>query len=212
MEALQWAKSHNQTVFGEVAVYHLMFNTDDYKHLKSRLKVSPAIRTPELQARLWDYVFRDGLVDTICSEHTPHLLSEKPDDVQKASSGMPGIQEARAALVTGYFESQLNEHMPLESFLVALSRLTATNVAAIFGLTQKGEIDVNKDADLVIMDINKGSEILENNLFSKCGWSPYTGRTLKGVPETTILRGKTIYSNGQFIEKPFGKYLKPGSD
>ena len=210
MEAIQWAKAHQQAVFAEAAVYHLMFNTDDYKPLGSRLKVSPAIRKPETQRRLWEYVFRDGLVDTICSEHTPHLLSEKPDDIQKASSGMPGIQEARAALITGYFESGLSDHLPVEAFLVKLSNLTSKNVADTFGLSQKGGIILNKDADLVIVDINKTSEIEESQLFSKCGWSPYTGKTLRGIPELTILRGKTVYRDEQFVEEPFGKHLKPG--
>ena len=211
MEAIQWAKSHQQVVFGEVAVYHLMFNTQDYKSLGSRLKVSPAIRSPETQRQLWESVFRDGLVDTICSEHTPHLLSEKPNDIQKASSGMPGIQEARAAVITGYFESEWKNQIPVESFLVKLSNLTSMNVANSFGLSQKGGIALNKDADLVIVDINKTSEIQESQLFSKCGWSPYTGKTLRGIPEMTILRGKIVYRDGQFVEEPFGNYLKPGS-
>jgi dihydroorotase (multifunctional complex type) len=208
MEALQWAKSHNQIVYGEVAAYHLMFNTDDYKHLGSRLKVSPAIRTPEKQAALWNYVFNNNLADTICSEHTPHLLTEKPNNILKASSGMPGIQEARAALITGFFDRELNNSIPVESFLVKLANLTSTNIAQIFGLISKGEIREGNDADLVIIDIVKRNAIKKDMLFSKCGWSPYEGKFLRGCPETTVLRGKIVYRNGQFIEQPSGKFLK----
>ncbi len=211
IEALQWAKSQNQIVYGEVATYHLMFNTDDYKYLGSRLKVSPAIRSPQTQTALWDYVFKENLINTICSEHTPHLLTEKPEDIKKAASGMPGIQESRAALITGFFERGLNNSISIDSFLVKLANLTSTHVAEIFGLSTKGEISLGKDADLAIIDIDDKLVIQETNLFSKCGWSPYLGKTLRGFPEMTMLRGKIIYRDGKFIEEPSGKCLQHSS-
>lgn len=207
MEALQWAKSQGQIVYGEVAAYHLMFNTEDYESLGSRLKVSPAIRSSEKQAALWNYVFNDNLVDTICSEHTPHLLTEKPKDIRKASSGMPGIQEARAAIITGFFDRGLNNSISTESFLVKLANLTSKNIAQIFGLTSKGEIKEGKDADLVVIDLDNRSVLKQDMLFSKCGWSPYDGKYLQGIPELTILRGQTVYSYGIINEEPMGRIV-----
>lgn len=207
MDALKWAKSHGQIIYGEVAAYHLMFNTDDYKYLGSRLKVSPAIRSPETQAGLWKSILNDNTVDTICSEHTPHLLTEKPTDIRKASSGMPGIQEARAALITGFLERQLTALIPMDAFLVKLANYTSTRVAEIFGLDAKGEIASGKDADLSIIDVNSKKTLHESNLFSKCKWSPYLGKDLLGLPTTTILRGHVVYCDGQVLGGPQGKFM-----
>jgi dihydroorotase-like cyclic amidohydrolase len=120
---------------------------------------------------------------------------------------MPGIQEARAALITGFFDRGLNNSISTESFLLKLANLTSTNIAQIFGLTSKGEIREGKDADLVIIDVEKRNIIKQDMLFSKCGWSPYDGRFLRGMPDLTILRGQTVYSYGRINEEPLGRIV-----
>jgi len=95
------AKKRGLKVYGELVGYQLMFNTTDYKKYGNKIKVAPALRTPEDQAKMWDLV-RTGEIDVICSEHTPHTLEEKQGDIWKAASGTPGIQESVAVFISGW--------------------------------------------------------------------------------------------------------------
>ena len=77
--------------------------------------------------------------------------------------------------------------------------LTATNPARIFGVKNKGKIEKGYDADLVIVDMNMEKEIKNEELFTKCKWSPFNGWKLKGWPVTTIVNGNIVYNESEII-------------
>ena len=83
------------------------------------------------------------------------------------------------------------------------------NPAKIYGLyPRKGAIEVGADADIVILDMEKEQYISNQNVISKCKWTPYDGRTLKGVPEIVMVRGQIVAENGKVVGKPgFGQYI-----
>ena len=66
----------------------------------------------------------------------------------------------------------------------------------------KGHIESGYHADLVLCDLNAESEIRDEDTLGLIGWSPYAGTTVKGVPVRTILRGQTIYADGNVLAEP----------
>ena len=206
-DAIIEARKRGMTVGGEVTGYQLFFTTDDYGRLGTRIKVSPALRSPKINKELWELV-RARRVDGICSEHTPHLLSEKEGDIWKAASGMPGLQETVAAFITGWIKQYGKD--TIEEGLSVLAACASTNIAHFFGYPQKSGIAVGNDADFVIIDIDHPWTVKKENLFTKCGWSAYEGMELFGRPTATFLRGKLVHEQGAVMEKQRGQWLVKG--
>lgn len=206
LAALAWAKAQDLTVFGEAVTYHLMLNTTHYGSLGTLAKVSPPLRSPQHQEKLWKVIHEGGLIDTLCSEHTPHTLEEKQRPIRRAASGMPGIQESLPLLITAF--KQRFSQQSSEECLIKLAHLTATNVARIFALKGKGEIRIGNDADLVIVDPAKTWKIGQKALLSKCGWSAYEGWEVQGQPIATFVRGELVFYNGFIQGEPRGKMIR----
>ena len=70
---------------------------------------------------------------------------------------------------------------------------TILGTAKIFKIKDKGFIKEGFDADLTIIDLNLEKEVKNNELFAKCGWSPFDGWNLKGWPVTTVVNGSIVF-------------------
>ncbi|MEK7495346.1 MAG: dihydroorotase family protein [Patescibacteria group bacterium] len=199
------AKNRGLKVYGELVGYQLMFNINDYKKYKNKIKVCPALRTSEDQTKMWELV-RSGGIDVICSEHTPHEWETKNQpDMWKAQAGTPGIQETLPALITGWVKRFGKK--TLEEGLMRIVQYTCENPAKIFNFKGKGGIKIGNDADLVILDPDSVWEVEKSDLFSKCGWSVYEGMKLNGRPEKVYLRGEKVYENGKIIGIARGRWI-----
>jgi len=90
--------------------------------------------------------------------------------------------------------------------LVRLCQMTSTGPAEIFGLKRKGEIAPGKDADFLIVDMKEQWRLHEEDLHSKCGWSPFIDYGMKGRIRSVILRGREVCYEGKILAKPgFGR-------
>ena len=204
-DAVAYGRKNGLTVGGEVTGYQLFFTTDDYAKFGTLLKVSPALRSPKTNKELWK-MMREGVIDGLCSEHTPHTLEEKNQDVWKAVSGTPGIQETVPAFLTGWVREFGRE--TLEEGLLRLAKCSSTNIADFFGFPQKSGIAVGNDADFVIVETDKPWQVQKKDLFTKLGWSVYEGMELIGRPVATFLRGELKYENGKIVSEEYGEWLK----
>lgn len=203
-EAVEQARKKGLKVVGEAVTYQLFFNTRDYKKLGNLIKVSPTLRSPKVQEKLWQLV-KKRKVDIICSEHTPHTWQEKQADVWTAPSGMPGIQESLPAFLTEWVRRYGKNH--LEKGLKTVVRCMSFNIAKFFDFKSKGEIKIGKDADLIVIDADKSWLVRKKDLLTKCGWSVYKRKRLIGRPILSLLRGKAVYKDGKIIGKPWGKWI-----
>ena len=88
-----------------------------------------------------------------------------------------------------------------------LMNLMCENPIKIFGIKNKGFIKEGFDADFTIVDMNKTIEIKNENIESKCGWSPFNGYKFKGTPTATIVGGKIKMQDGKILGDPEGKPL-----
>jgi dihydroorotase len=162
----------------------------------------------ETKAVLWAGI-RDGTIDLIGSDHAPHTRAEKEPgwvDMWKAPSGTPQLQHYLSQLLTHVARGDLS--------LDQAVRVTSYNPARIFGLyPSKGTIEIGADADLVAVDLVAAETVRNDASISKCGWTPYDGETVTGVPIHTLVRGRWVMRDRQVIGEPgWGRCVKPHRD
>lgn len=184
IEMTRAAKLSNPGIIAETSCNYLWFCNEDYARLGSRVKCNPAVKTASDRQALRD-ALAQGLIDTIGSDHAPHLLSEKEGTYCKAPSGLPSIQQTLPVLLT----IAAQEEIPL----TRIASVFSENAAALYGLN-RGKIAIGYEADLVVFDYSKEFQVKTEDQLSKCGWTPYEGETLKGVIEAVYINGqeKTI--------------------
>ncbi len=170
------AKRCGLKVFAEAAPHHLFLNISDYQSLGSKALVNPPLRDRDDVEALWDAV-RDGTIDAIGTDHAPHSLAEKLAPYPKAPSGMPSIEFYLALLLDAASQGKIS--------LQKIVELTSERPREIFRLPKHG--------DLVLTDLEKTRTIEREMIFSKAGWSPYLGLTLKGWPVYTLCEGRLFH-------------------
>lgn len=183
IEMARAAKLSNPGIIAETSCNYLWFCNEDYTRLGSKVKCNPSVKTAEDRAAL-RAALAEGLIDTIGSDHAPHLLSEKEGTYCKAPSGLPSIQQSLPVLLTIAKE----EDIPLTRIAAVFSE----NAADLYGLNC-GRIRKGYDADLVVFDYSSEFTVEQKDQKSKCGWTPYDGMTLRGVIDSVYVNGqKTI--------------------
>ena len=181
----------------EITPQHLtIYAPGCYDKLGTYAQMNPPIRNKSHYDRLW-YAVRNNYNDTIGSDHAPHLKINKEKKYPSSPSGMPGVQTLLPVMLNHVNKGKLN--------LNQLIKLICENPVKIFGIQNKGYIKKGYDADLTIVDLSKEIEIKNENIQSKCGWSPFHGERFKGCPMATIVNGKIKMKNGKIIGEPSGK-------
>ncbi|MEM6602910.1 MAG: dihydroorotase [Pseudomonadota bacterium] len=198
MEFLSQHKGGRITV--EVLANHLTLAAPEcYEKLGSYAQMNPPIRTKDHQDGLWKAV-SDGTVDILATDHAPHTAEEKAKTYPASPSGLPGLQ----TFVTIMLDHVNNGKLSLQRFV----DLCCHAPARVFGLRHKGFIRMGYDADFTIVDMNKSFTVRNEQVKSKCGWTPFDGETYKGTPVMTILRGQLIVEDEKILSQPIGKPLE----
>ena len=182
IEMVRAAKLNNPEITAETSCNYLWFSNEDYGRLGSRLKCNPSVKTTRDREALRN-ALKEGLIDTIGSDHAPHLPEEKDNLYGKAPSGLPSIQQTLPVLLT----VAAQEDIPLERIAAVFSE----NASRIYGL-KRGVLRPGYFADIVVFDAEKEFIVRNEEQLSKCGWTPYEGETLKGVIERVYINGKTL--------------------
>lgn len=99
VEMIRAAKLHNPRITAETSANYLWFCDEDYDRLKGRVKCNPAVKGAADREALRKGL-AEGVIDTIGSDHAPHLLSEKEAPYLRCPSGLPSIQQSLAVVLT----------------------------------------------------------------------------------------------------------------
>lgn len=182
------AKKKGLKVYGEVTPHHLFLNVSDVEK-NPLLRMKPELKTKEDNEALWEGIL-DGTIDTIGTDHAPHRIEEKK---AKLTFGIPGAENSLEMMLKAVRCDKIS--------LEKLMKIMSENTAEIFGLKNKGKIAVGYDADFVIVDMTTKEIISQENVISKCGWTPYEGFEKGGKILTTIVRGNVVFNDGKFINK-----------
>ncbi len=198
-EEIDFLSQHKGNITFEITPQHLtIYAPDCYDKLGTYAQMNPPIRDKSHYERFW-YAVRNNLNDTIGSDHAPHLRENKEREYPNSPSGMPGVQTLMPVMLNHVNNEKLS--------LTQLINLVCENPVKIFGIKNKGYIKEQFDADFTIVDMNKTIEIKNENIESKCGWSPFNGFKFKGTPVITIVGGKVKMRNGTILDEPNGKPL-----
>ena len=189
VEMVRAAKISNPDITAETSCNYLWFSDEDYQRLGSKLKCNPSVKGASDRQALRE-ALSQGLIDTIGSDHAPHLESEKNGNYCKAPSGLPSVQFTLPVLLTVADQ----EDIPL----TRIASVFSEKAADIYGL-KRGRLKEGWYADLVIFDYDREFTVNKDLILSKCGWSPYEGVTLKGVVESVYLDGKEVVREGKIL-------------
>ena len=198
-QEIDFLSQHKGNITFEITPQHLtIFAPDCYDKIGTYAQMNPPIRDKSHYDKLW-YAVKNNFNDTIGSDHAPHLKKNKEKEYPNSPSGMPGVQTLMTVMLNHVNDGKLS--------LNQLINLVCENPVKIFGIKNKGFINEGFDADFTIVDMNKTIEIKNENIESKCGWSPFHGFKFKGTPVATIVGGNIKMKDGEIIGDPEGKPL-----
>ncbi len=186
-------------ITAEACIAHLMFSSEDYDSLGTKIKCNPAIKNVEDRDAL-RAALTNGLIDVVATDHAPHLLEEKVGGALKAMSGMPMIQFSLVSML------ELSDQgiLPIER----VAELMSHNPARLFHIDRRGFIREGYYADLTLVDPEANWLVGEGRYYTKCGWTPMDERTFKWKVRRTIINGSTAYADGIVVDGVRGMELK----
>ena len=187
----------DKKITAETCPHYLWFDNHDYEAKSFAIKCNPAIKSHRDKEALLQ-ALRDGLIDTIGTDHAPHLKEEKfTGDYFTSKSGFPSIQHSLDIMVN-LIEK---ERLPL------LVQLMCHNPAILYQIDRRGFIREGFYADLALVDMNVSHVISDKEEYSKCGWTPYDGITSHCRVTHTFVNGNLVFENGLFHEEDKGMRL-----
>ncbi len=203
LPVLRAARARGVDVTVETCPQYLLFTSEDMRRLGPVLRINPPVRAPGHAEALWA-ALRDGTVDMVATDHSPHTVEEKTrPDIWAAVSGFPGVETAVPLMLTEVNRGRLT----LERYVA----VSAANPARAWGLyPRKGALQVGSDADVVLVDMDREGEIRAADLHSKSRITPFEGLKVRGRPVVTIVRGRIVMREGELLGPPgWGRPVVP---
>lgn len=171
VETIRRYKSEGVEVTAEAFPHHLLFTDSDVGEYDTSFKVKPPLR-PETDRLALLQAVRDGVIDVLATDHTPHTWFEKTRDFGSAPFGMTGLETALCALHEGLIApGHLTWETLVERFSAAPRRLLGLPVPVI----QEGSA-----VNAVLFDPAREITFTPDSLKSRSHNTPFLNRTLKG--------------------------------
>ncbi len=211
LKQVREARDRGIPAFAETCPQYLFLSIDDYGEDFEGAKyvMTPPLREKWNQAELWKGLRMDDL-QVISTDHCPFCMKEQKelgrDDFSKIPNGAPGVEHRVPLIFNG---ACIEQGLSLNRFV----ELTSTAAAKMFGLfPKKGTIAVGSDADIVIFDPEREQTISVKTHHMNVDYSAYEGKTIRGVVETVLSRGRVVIEDGEYKGKPGdGRFLKRGT-
>lgn len=189
---------HEKRITAEACIHHLWFDDSFYKEKGTFIKWNPAVKAESDKLAIWEALI-DDRIDVFATDHAPHTLAEKQNTYLKAPSGGPLVQHALIALLEKVKEGKITLEKAVQK--------SAHAPATLFRIKDRGFIREGYFADLVVISPNRPYEVSKENIFYKCGWSPFEGYTFSNTIEKTFVNGNLVYDNGSICSDEIGKRL-----
>ncbi|HBK81485.1 MAG TPA: dihydroorotase [Nitrospinae bacterium] len=195
LDAIHAARERGVSIFAESCPHYFYLDTDDLKEKGPFVKFTPVLRAPEVKAGMRTYLGRD-MVNTIGTDHCPFPRAMKEagiDNIHDAPFGIPGVETTVRVMLNAVSEGLLS--------LNQLVKICCEQPARLFHLfPRKGAIQVGSDADLIVVDMDREETLRDQDIVSKCKWTPFDGMKVRGAPVMTILRGNVVMEEGEVCE------------
>jgi dihydroorotase len=200
-DEMKFLANHRDVASVEVTPQHLTLAAPEcYERLGTKAQMNPPLRPEPHRETIW-WGVTSGIADALGSDHAPHTLDEKAKSYPATPSGMPGVQTLVPIMLDHVNAGRLT--------LARFVDLTSAGPQRVFGIAGKGRIAVGYDADLTIVDLKAERVITDDWIGSKCGWTPFAGRRVRGWPVGTLVRGRLAMWEGE-VGQPQGRPVRFG--
>ena len=181
LEFVMQAKSEGLPLTCGATPHHLFLTKEDQQKLGPFGIMKPYLKSKLDQDFLWDNL---DAIDIVESDHAPHTADEKSND--PPPFGVPGLETTLSLMLTAENQGKISRRQIIEKL--------HTKPAEILGI--KPEQDTS-----IVVDMSE-YEIKNEDLKTKCGWSPFAGRKVTGKVKKVYIRGNLVYENGKILAKP----------
>ena len=190
VELVRQAKKRGVKVTAEVTPHHLTLTDEEIKNFNVAAKVCPPLRSQDhVQAMVEG--LKDGTIDAIVTDHSPHAFEEKDREFKFAPNGFTGMETSLGVILTNLYHTGI---MTIDEIIEKMS----VAPAKILKL-DAGNIEIGKIADLTVIDTEKTWKVDSNKFYSRGKFTPYDGVELKGKAVATIVNGKIVMENGIIV-------------
>ncbi|MBP1640844.1 MAG: dihydroorotase [Bacteroidetes bacterium] len=186
-------------ITAEGCVHYFWFDNRDYEKYGARIKCNPSIKT-EADKKALIQALTTNKLDTVATDHAPHLLTEKAGGCLQAASGLPLVQHSLPIMLELARNGQFSVEKVLEKMCYAPANL--------FKIQKRGFVRKGYYADLVLVNPHYPWTVGTDNIVSKCGWSPFEEQEFHARVTHTFVNGKLVYNNGIFDESRNGNFLQ----
>ncbi len=182
IELIADAKMRGLPVTCEVTPHHLFMDVADRERLGMLADMRPVLGSADDVAALWAHLH--DTVDCIATDHAPHTLAEKQSE--NPPPGVAGLETSLLLMLTAVTENRLT--------LGRLVELMHTNPRRLYGLPEQPDTHVEVEMTPTV--------IRNENMHSKCGWTPFHGRAVAWRVKRVVLRGQVAYEDGRVLVIP----------
>ena len=188
VDIVRQAKKRGVRVTAEVTPQHLTITDDCVNLYDSSTKINPPLRTQADCVALLAGL-KDGTIDAIVTDHSPHAQEEKDREYMFAPSGFPGLETSLGVMMTNLY------HAGKLDLKTIISKMT-WEPAKVFKL-DAGTLNVGSAADITVIDPDKEWVVDAKNFYTKGSHSPFIGRKFKGKAVMTFVDGKMMMRDGK---------------
>lgn len=188
VDIVRQAKKRGVRVTAEVTPQHLTLTDECVDLYDSSTKINPPLRSKQdcdaLLAGL-----KDGTIDAIVTDHSPHAQEEKDREYMYAPSGFPGLETSLGIMLTDLYQAG---KLDLKTIV---SKMT-WEPAKVLQLSA-GTLNVGSPADVTVIDLNQEWTVESQKFYTKGSHSPFVGRKLKGKAVMTFVDGNLVMQDGR---------------
>jgi dihydroorotase len=166
VDLVREAKKKGTKVTCDVAAHHLVLTHEALLGFDSQYKVKPPLRT-DADVKALIAGLKDGTIDAIVSQHTPHEIEFKDVEFEVAEYGMIGLQTALSLCL----KAGLSPDLIVEKLSINPRKILNTGAATIAE---------GSKANLVVFDAKEEWTFTKENNRSKSNNSPFIGQQLSG--------------------------------
>ena len=187
VEMVRHFKGMGAHVVAEASPHHFTLTEDAVREYGVMCKMNPPVRKEEDRQAIIRGL-QDGTIEIIATDHAPHTTEEKEKGLEKAPSGIIGLETALSLGITSLVKKG---HLTL---MELIEKMTIN--PANFYQMDAGYIAVGGAADFVIFDENE-TYTVSDTFASKSKNTPFIGWELTGKVKYTICNGTVVYSDNK---------------
>ena len=190
VDIVRQAKKRGVRVTAEATPQHMTMTDECVNLFDTSTKINPPLRSQaDCEAILAG--LKDGTIDAIVTDHSPHAQEDKDREYVYAPSGFPGLETSLGIMLTDlYHKDKLD--LPL-----IISKMTWEPAKAL-GL-EGGTLATGAKADVTVIDPELDWTVDAAKFYTRGSHSPFIGRTLKGKAILTVVDGEIVMKDGKVL-------------